>query len=106
MKNGTFTVTEQHIKLLKAATLRWDDCEFGAPAIDCKRPYGNSDVCSDMAEILGIPNQPENHDEMRELHFYTLTALEIFLAVGKMEIGAYARKDKYDSCSWYKVDNE
>ena len=33
---------------------RWDDCEFGAPAIDCKRPYGNSDVYNDIAKILEI----------------------------------------------------
>jgi len=32
----------------------WDDCEFGAPEIDCKRPYGNSDVYQDMIEILGL----------------------------------------------------
>lgn len=50
----TFEVKEEHIKLLRSAYTSWDDCEFGAPAIDCKRSYGNSDVLGDMAEILNI----------------------------------------------------
>jgi hypothetical protein len=48
-----FTVTEDHLKLLRRAYIGWDDCEFGAPGIDPKRPYGNSDVIGDIAEILG-----------------------------------------------------
>ena len=48
-----FELTEEHIKLLRQMCVSWDDCEFGAPAIDCKRPYGNSDVYSDIAKILG-----------------------------------------------------
>lgn len=46
------TVKEEHIKLLSRAYIRWEDCEYGAPAIDCKRPYGNSSVESDIFEIL------------------------------------------------------
>lgn len=46
-------ITKDHIKLLKRAYWRFDDCEFGAPAMDCKRPYGNSSVEADIAEILG-----------------------------------------------------
>lgn len=33
-----FVVTEDHLKLLAQMYVRWEDCEFGAPAIDCKRP--------------------------------------------------------------------
>ena len=51
-----FTVTDEHLKLLRGAYVGWDDCEFGAPAIDCKRPYGNSDVIADIAEILEVPD--------------------------------------------------
>src|SRR6266568_5645220 len=40
-----FTVTEDHLKLLRHAYLYWEYGEgYGAPAIDPKRPYGNSDV--------------------------------------------------------------
>ena len=34
MDNKRFTLTEEHLKLLRHANVRWDDCEFGAPAID------------------------------------------------------------------------
>jgi hypothetical protein len=49
-----FTLTEAHLKLLKRANVGWQDCETGAPEIDPKRPYGNSSVYLDVAEILDI----------------------------------------------------
>ena len=45
-------ITEDHIKLLNRMRVSWDDDEYGAPAIDPKRPYGDSDVERDVAEIL------------------------------------------------------
>lgn len=99
-----FTVTEEHLKLLRRAYVSWDDCEFGAPEIDCKRPYGNSDVISDIGEILGYP---ENHwqDEdgnyyetvagnFTQLHAETAVVLQIALATGKFKAGRY-QCDKY-----------
>src|SRR5512135_2560657 len=47
-----FTVTKDHIKLLKHMWVGWQDCESGAPEIDPKRPYGNSDVLNDIHRIL------------------------------------------------------
>lgn len=50
-----FTVTDDHLKLLKRLNFRYDShSEFGAPIVDPKRPYGNSDVYIDMGEILDI----------------------------------------------------
>lgn len=34
--------------------LQRDDCEYGAIGVDCKRPFGNSDVEGDILEILGV----------------------------------------------------
>lgn len=48
-----FELKEEHTKLLQHAIIEWDDCETGAPAINPKRPYGNSSVAEDVAEILG-----------------------------------------------------
>ena len=48
-----FIITKEHIKLLRKSYWRFEDCEYGAPAMDCKRPYGNSDVAGDIGEILG-----------------------------------------------------
>jgi hypothetical protein len=47
-----FTLTENHLKLLQKMWVGWSTCEFGAPEIDPKRPYGNSDVIGDIHEIL------------------------------------------------------
>ena len=49
-----FEMKEEHLKLLRNMYVGWDDCEFGAPEIDPKRPYGNSDVLQDMLRILGV----------------------------------------------------
>lgn len=88
-----FVVTKEHIKLLQSAVVRWEDCEFGAPSIDCKRPYGNSSVYQDIAEVLGIPYGSLNKDWAYQLHKETEIALQIFLNFGRMIPGRYVRKD-------------
>lgn len=104
-----FEITEDHIKLLRAANVRWEDCEFGAPAIDCKRPYGNSSVYQDIIEICGFDIREDEYGDLiaedrvylRQLHAETETALQIFLCTGKMETGIYEQQgNKYE---WKRV---
>lgn len=48
-----FTLTLDHLKLLQRMYVDWDDQAYeGAPAVGIKRPYGNSDVTNDVAEIV------------------------------------------------------
>ena len=83
-----FELKEEHIKLLTEAYVSWFDCEFGAPAIDCKRPYGNSYVLGDINEILNIGQYNEDEGEfsradeelMIKFHEETQTALQIILS--------------------------
>ena len=115
LRNVTeFTVTEDHLKLLRRAYVSWDDCEFGAPAIDCKRPYGNSDVIGDIAEILGTPGSGEIDDEpgdipaedearFTRLHGETATVLQIAIDTGEFRAGRYAR-EMYEH--WRRVGGE
>lgn len=93
-----FTVTEEHIKLLRNAYVGWDDCEYGAPQINPKRPYGNSDVEEDVAELLGIKAEGHEWGEKlstkqsrycRAIHEETRKALQIFLSTGEMKAGKY-----------------
>ena len=42
--------------------VQWRDCEYGAPEINPKRPYGNSSVELDICEILGWKYDSENED--------------------------------------------
>lgn len=97
-----FTMTTDHIKLLRAAWTSWDDCEYGAPCIDPKRPYGNSDVPGDIVEILGWdpqytdPEDPydltdEQAREANRVHRETEKALQIVLTLGTWEPGTYER---------------
>jgi hypothetical protein len=90
-----FTLKPEHLALLRRAYVGWDDCEFGAPAIDCKRPYGNSSVYSDICEILEIPYDEDEgiddatKDRLRELHEETRIALQIMIAHPAIEPGEY-----------------
>lgn len=115
-KPEEFTVTQEHVKLLRHAYVDWDDGEFGAPAINCKRPYGNSSVPEDIAEILGWDLFEDEHGERhlskeqgrraRDLHKGTKTALQVFLCTGEMKPGLYRQAQQYDSRSWELVGQE
>ena len=103
-----FTVTDEHLRLLRHAHVFWYEAEFGAPSIDPKRPYGNSNVYGDIAEILDLP-EPDWDDEERtpdaewrflRLHVETAIALQVALATGEFRTGRYMRDDKWDSRSW------
>ena len=96
-----FQLTEDHIKLLRQMEVGWQRDEFGAPEIDPKRPYGNSQVYYDIAEHLGrdIPEEPkefsdEEKAEMFKLHRETETALQIVLRTGNFAPGVYVA-DRY-----------
>ena len=89
------TVTSEHLKLLQAMYLRWEDCEYGAPAVDCKRPYGNSDVEADILELLG-ENRNEDYDDSfsrtqreyaRRLHHEMLSVMQHLLSNLSIKVG-------------------
>ena len=109
-----FELRQEHVTLLRAAYVWWDDSEFGAPAIDCKRPYGTSSgIPAQIAgELLKWP--PDGHDrdgdpwwsdeteaKAVQLHKETETALQIVLRTGAFEPGHY-EADDYDT-NWRRV---
>jgi hypothetical protein len=53
MSHASFTLTTEHLTLARAMYLEWCDVETGAPAVNPKRPYGNSSVARDIADLLG-----------------------------------------------------
>jgi hypothetical protein len=93
--------------------VRWDSCEFGAPAIDCKKPYGNSSVYEDMAKILGVKGFIDADEEvsfseeqiqfMNNLHKETKTALQIVLKTRKFRPGIYVADEYSDNWEIQKV---
>ena len=98
-----FTLKPEHIKLLSRATVTWFDIETGAPAIDPKRPYGNSAVELDVADIIGLTvdvcpkcGEALNDDyeaAMLALHRETETALQIVLCTQSFTPGRYVQTD-------------
>jgi len=107
--NSSFTLTEEHIKLIRRMYVGWCECEYGAPEIDPKRPYGNSWVAGDVHEIL-TGKSPEYlsdfiENKYNKLHRETETALQIVLTTGKFEPGNYKRANNYDRISWKLCDS-
>jgi len=89
-----FEIKKEHLQLLNNAYVSWFDCEYGAPTIDPKRPYGNNSVEFDIAEILGWEIiDDELNDKQRceasKLHEETKTVLQICLSQLKFEIGTF-----------------
>ena len=94
-----FTLKKEHILLLKNAYISWQDREFGAPEINPKRPYGNSNVISDIAEILGLELfedcygekhlSKEQYEYTKQLHKETMQALQIILKNHNVQAGEY-----------------
>ncbi len=116
---NVFVLKPEHIQLLQAAYIDWYDCEFGAPGIDCKRPYGNSSVIQDIAEILDLMPEEIVHEDryetertfslkqeeyMHTLHRETQQALQVILTSQSFETGLYERP-KYGG-HWRKVKEE
>jgi hypothetical protein len=109
---GEFTVTEDHLKLLRHLCdggLYWDPGEgYGAPYFGPKKPYGNSDVPQDVARIVGAPDsdlaqweddggpQAEVEDRYLRLHVEAGIALKIALATGEFRPGHYTRTGSND----------
>jgi hypothetical protein len=107
-----FTLTQQHVDLLRRMNVRWEDDAYdGAPAIDAKRPYGNSDVWRDVAEIIGlaptVDDEGETHwpqgtrDQCMALHRETEKALQVCLTAGTFKPGEYVA-DSYRR-NWRRV---
>lgn len=108
----SFFLTEDHIALAQRMNVRYEDgIEFGAPAIDPKRPYGNGDVICDIAEILGIKQEGFCGDdeefserqwkELEALHRQMETALQVILTAKSFEPGMYEAQKYIDD--WRKV---
>lgn len=113
-RTGKFTVKPEHLRLLRHAYVDWWEMEFGAPCIDPKRPYGNSAVLRDIADIA-TPGWDAGKDEdaadaylerlavedlLIRLHAETAVALQIALATGSFTPGEYTLTERYDDTSW------
>jgi hypothetical protein len=108
-RNSTFTIRENHLKLLRASVVawssQWNGELFGAACVDPRRPYGHQDVYRSMFRILewtvpwknGTKKFDIETDEIPDdqinlleaLHQETEIALRICLSLGTFETGIY-----------------
>lgn len=93
----SFTLTDAHVKLLRAARVGWDGF-MDAPGVNVKRPYGDMTYFEwDMADILGLTpdTQPDGtltaewEERLGQLHAETLPALMVFLARAAFKTGRF-----------------
>lgn len=104
-----FELTADHLKLLRNANWFWSNVEYGAPAMNDKRPYSNSDVTGDINDLLrwGIFPDPDKGypTQIRELakkiHMQLLLAIEVIFQSQSFEIGWYVQ---VDNCHFWKKE--
>lgn len=113
----TFTMTAEHLILLRHFNICWQNSEIGAPEVDPKRPYGNRAVENDIHELLtserigcvGSKRDELTHGECEryiKLHRETETALQIILVTGQFQAGEYRQTDRYDYRTWERKTDQ
>ena len=108
VQNSKFIIiTQEHLKLVKMLWFSWDKCEFGSPEVDCKRPFGNSDVFNDIFKILDVKPEQFNSDygeyeysEKQKQYVYRLycqlkDVLEICCRNLEFKCGQFKREEIY-----------
>lgn len=68
--------------------LKIDNCEFGAIGVDCKRPFGNSDVCGDILGIIEWAAEGKNDDDV----FYSDSQKDYAVELYHKHLIPYLRK--------------
>lgn len=115
----TFEVTENHIKLLGRLYIDWYNYAYnGAPGVDPKRPFGNSDVDGDIYQIINdvqvLPEEAEEDEfwqERREEYDKLFRDMEFVVQIttylaGQGELiepGVYFRPDMYNRRVWTRL---
>jgi len=82
-------ITESHIKLINRMRIGWEVVNgVGAPIVEGKRPYGNSDIAYDVLEIIGIPYDGGNEaleEFALRLHRETEEVLQRLVRIVRLE---------------------
>jgi len=108
LRTTEFTVKPEHLKLADAMWCSWDPAEFGAPAVDAKRPYGNSDVVGDILVELDIPDVDDEDDRPDELieqaeWIHTEMAVVLQILLQHAEVGISPGRYRKRNYRWERV---
>jgi len=111
MEKKKITIKAEHILLLKNMSIDWQDCEYGAPEVNPKRPYGNSSGSADVCRVLGWVKNPDYDEwsktqlaDARMLHEEMLYVLKVLCQnPNGIEMGAtHENMSKYGN-DWRRV---
>lgn len=115
MRDEIFHLKEEHLKLIQNVYIYFDEYGYeGAPAVDIKRPYGNSRAVA--YEVYRVLHDDEYWDsdkqgempqqmyqEYVKLHRETAMALQICVRRQSFEVGTF--RNKFPFSQWEKVDD-
>ncbi len=109
----TFEIVPEHLKLLSCLHV---DRSSNVPVFDYKKPYGNENILSDIADILNA--EPSYFDDnysppkkiysraqnefFNQLHSDLWIVLQIVLSTKNFSAGKYCRSNQWDWASWEK----
>lgn len=103
-----FTITNDHLKLIQRINFNFNDnsCNGGL-CQSTKRPYGNSDMCKDIAYILNweLTDKELSEEQMKmalKLHEELYYALNICCQFREFKTGRYIST----SCGWEKLTKQ
>ena len=121
-KIKTFTITEDHLKLLSRLRVGWNYSGNGIPLFDVEKPYGNKDIYRDMFNILGwnidvvLNDEKFNYfsqddrlpkaieDKLYDIHKETEKALEICMRTRSFEPGTY--QTDVNESNWKRINED
>lgn len=97
-----FEVKREHLELLQNLCIGEYD---STPCIDAKRPFGNSNITYDIAELIGIYSEDLTEQEEQycnQLYADMTNVLQILTQNLKIHIGTYVNQHSspYSRPSW------
>ena len=121
MKQLVFVLTNEHLQLIQRLNIRSHSSKdkkhfpYPVPAVDLYRPFGNSAVLYDVAEIAGIEPRGEMSDDvqllsdeqkeqLKQLIAEIPTALQICTSTLSFQTGVYTRRGEWDD--WQLIEDK
>lgn len=94
-----FEVKDIHLKLLDQMYIGWNDnVYYGYVCMNEKRPYGNSNVTSDVLDLLGVESEDGDYTEEQEelaldIHRQMYIVFRILIDNKSIKTGIYKREN-------------
>ncbi len=113
MKVNKFELTLEHIMLARKLNFDWsNEYYLGAPCVNVKCPYQDSDVLMSIAEIIGLVIFEDEYKEKylseeqakycEKLHKEMHIAISVMLASADFKPGTYQTRE-YSNIDWEPV---